>query len=51
MYLQFRDNYFKVQLEKDLHLPVSYHAVKFKAQPLEYIHHNESELSQQSHPH
>ena len=35
IYLQIKDNYFKVQLKNDLHLPVSYYEFKTKAQPLE----------------
>ena len=38
IYLQIEDNYFKVQLENDLYLPVSHYGFKTKAQPLEYMH-------------
>ena len=38
IYLQIKDNYFIVQLENDLHLPVSHTEFKNKAQPLENIH-------------
>ena len=38
IYLQIKDNSFKVQLENDLYLPVSHHEVKTKEQPLEGIH-------------
>ena len=38
IYLQIKDNYFKVQLENDLYLPVSHTEFKTKAQPLENIH-------------
>ena len=39
IYLNIKDNYFKVQLENDLHLPVSHTETKNKTQPLENIHH------------
>ena len=35
IYLQIKDNYFKVQLKNDLYLTVSYHEFKTKAQPSE----------------
>ena len=35
IYLQIKDNYFKVQLENDLYLSVSHYEFKTKAQPLE----------------
>ena len=38
LYLQIKINYFKVQLENDPCLPVSYHEFCTKAQPLEHIH-------------
>ena len=38
IYLQTKDNYFKVQLENDLYLPVSHYEFKTKAQSLENIH-------------
>ena len=38
IYLQIKDNYFKVQLENNLYLPVSYYEIKTKAQPLENLH-------------
>ena len=38
IYLQNKDNYFKVQLENDLYLPVSHYELKTKAQPLENMH-------------
>ena len=38
IYLQIKDNYFKVQLENDLYLPISHHEFHTKAQPLEHIH-------------
>ena len=38
IYLQIKNNYFKVQLGNDLYLPVSYHEFRTKAQPLEHIH-------------
>ena len=38
IYLQIKDNYFKVQLEKDLYLLVSHHEFHNKAQFLEQIH-------------
>ena len=37
IYLKFEDNYFKVQLENDLYLPVSHYKFQTKAQPLDYI--------------
>ena len=36
--IQIKDNYFKVQLENDLYLPVSHCEFKTKAQPLENMH-------------
>ena len=36
-YLQMKDNYFKVQLENDLYLPVSYYEFQTKAQSLDNI--------------
>ena len=39
IYLQIKDNHFKVQLENDLYLPASHKEFKTKAQPLENIHH------------
>ena len=38
IYLQMKDNYFKVQLENDIYLPVSHYEFKTKAQPLENTH-------------
>ena len=38
IYLQIKDDYFKVQLENDLYLPVSYYEFQTKAQPLENMH-------------
>ena len=38
IYLQIKENYFKVQLEDDHYLPVSYHEFRTKAQPLDHIH-------------
>ena len=38
IYLQIKDNYFKVQLEIDLYLLILYHDFHTKAQPLEQIH-------------
>ena len=40
IYLQIKENYFKVQLEKSLYLPVSYHEIHTKAQPNDQIHHH-----------
>ena len=37
IYIQVKDNYFKVKLENDLYLPVSYHEFKTKAQPTEHL--------------
>ena len=39
IYLQIKDNYFKVQLENDLSLSVSHTEIKTKAHTLENIHH------------
>ena len=36
-YLQIKDNYFKVQLENELYLPVSYYEFQTKAQDLNKI--------------
>ena len=49
-YLHIRDNYFKVQLENDLYLPVSNDKLRTKTQPLEHIHLNKTQLSQHFHP-
>ena len=38
IFLEIQDNYFKVQLENDLCLPVSYYEFQTKAQPLENLH-------------
>ena len=38
IYLQIKDNYFEVQLENDLYLPVSHYEFITKAQPLENMH-------------
>ena len=38
IYLHIKDNHFKVQLENDLYLPVSYYEFHTKAQPLDNIH-------------
>ena len=38
IYLQIKDNYFKVQLENDLYLPVSHNEFETKDQPLENMH-------------
>ena len=37
-YLQIKDNYFNVQLENDLYLPVSQYEFQTKAQLIEQIH-------------
>ena len=42
IYLQIKDNYFRVQLKNDLYLPVSLHEFKNKAQPLGRITHNKT---------
>ena len=34
IYLQIKDNYFRVQLENDLYLPVSHYEFETKAKPL-----------------
>ena len=38
IYLQIKDNYIKIQLEKNLYLPVSYYDSKTKAQLLDNVH-------------
>ena len=38
IYLQIKENYFKVQLENDLYLPVSHFEFRTRAQPLENTH-------------
>ena len=38
IYLQIKDNYFKIQLENDFYLPVSYYGFQTKAQFLYNIH-------------
>ena len=40
IYFQIKNNYFKLPLEKDLYLLVSYHQFKTKAQPQEQIQQN-----------
>ena len=42
IYLKIKDNYFKVQLENDLDLPVSYHEFKTKAKPIEQTQQNKT---------
>ena len=42
IFLQIKDNYFKVKLENDIFLPVSYHVFKTKAQPLEQLQQNKT---------
>ena len=38
IYLKIKDNYFKVQLENNLYLPVSHYEIQTKAQSLDNIH-------------
>ena len=38
IYFQIKENYFKVQLEKDLYLPVSQNEFRTKAQPVDHIY-------------
>ena len=47
--LKIKDNYFRVQLENDLHLSVSCHEFENKAQPLEHVHQNK--IQQFTHNH
>ena len=44
IYLQIKDIFFKVQLENDLYLPVSYHEFQTKAKPLDNIHQQNTTL-------
>ena len=37
IYLQTKNNYFEVQFDNDLYLPVSYHEFCTKSQPLEHV--------------
>ena len=50
IYLQLKDNYFKVQLENDLYLPVSHYEFKTKAQPLDNAHQQKQQLKQNRSP-
>ena len=45
VYLKIQDNYFNLQLENNLCLPVSYYKVQTKAQSLENIHQQNSPTS------
>ena len=38
IYLQIKNNYFKVQLKNNLYLPVSHNEFKTRAQPFENLH-------------
>ena len=38
IYLQIKDNYFKIQFENNLYLPISYYEFQTKAHPLDNIH-------------
>ena len=38
IYLQIKDNFFKVQLENNLYLTVSYYEIQTKAQLLDNVH-------------
>ena len=49
IYLQITDNCFKVQLQNDLYLPVSYHEFKTKAQPFEQLQQNKTQQFKQNH--
>ena len=49
IYLQVKDNYFKVQLKNDPYLPVSYHEFKTKAQPIENLQQNRTQQFKQNH--
>ena len=42
IYLQIKDNYFEVQLDNDLYLPISQHEFHTKAQPLQHLHQKRS---------
>ena len=50
IYLQIKNNYFKVQLDNDLYLPVSHHEFHTKAQPLEHIHQKRNKQTQNIFP-
>ena len=49
IYLQIKDNYVNAQLENDLYLPVLYHELKTKEQPLEQLQQNKTEQFKQKH--
>ena len=49
IHLQIKDNYFKVQLENDLCLHVSYHEFKTMAQSLEQLQQNKTQHFEQDH--
>ena len=47
IYLKIKDNYFKVQLENNLYLPISYHKYTTKTQPIKYVqNHKNKQLKQ-----
>ena len=49
LYLQVKDNYFNVQLDNNLYLPVSFYEFKTKAQPLEQLKQNKRHYFKQNH--
>ena len=49
IYLQIKDNYFKVQIENDLCLPVSHQEFQTKSQPLEHIHQHKIQYLKNNH--
>ena len=51
IYLQIKEDYFKVQPENNLYLPLSYHEYKTKAQPLELVHYHKKQQLKQGNSH
>ena len=49
IYLQIKENYVKTQLENHLYLPVLYHELKTKEQPLEQLQQNKTQQFKQKH--
>ena len=49
IYQQIKDKYFKVQLENDIYLPVSYNQFQTKAHPLEQLHKNKIQQFKHNH--
>ena len=50
IYLQIKENYFKVQLENDLYLPVTQQEFYTKAQPIDNIHQKRHQCFRNNYP-